>query len=101
MPPMLRGRTLPAKQIKVYFYLFAVRHALGIGLFTWVLLSARQVGNYVWVIAAALALYLVTALYNGVKIWGHYQKKAAEEAQAVREAEAGEAAAPTPAAESR
>ncbi len=81
MPPFMRSRTVSAKQIRVFFFLFLIRHAFGIALFAWILAAAREVGNYFWVIAAALAIYAVTAVYNGMKIWGHYQQRLVQEAQ--------------------
>lgn len=84
MPPFARGRNMPAKHFRIYLYIYAIRHAFGIALVAWILSAAKLAPNpyYFWIAAAILAVYVVSALYNGKKIWNHYQKRLVEEAEA-------------------
>lgn len=78
--PLLRSTAMPAKQARILFIVYVVRHTLGVLAFTWMISIGMQVGGvYAWLFPVIGIAYLATAVYNGHKLYTQYRRRLAKE----------------------
>lgn len=78
--PRLMKTAMPARHVRTLLAVFAVRHVMGLGVFTWLTIASFNAGLPAWWVMALLgAGYAGAVAWNGRKLYGQYRRRLAAE----------------------